>query len=94
MASTQDELRQTVFEAKCVVGGWATNLRNKEKYGSDIVCCERNMLLLANWIEIAEFYNCQNFDENGNITADIECLTFAQITELMAKMKAIMKCNC
>ncbi len=92
--TNQENLISIVLKAKCTVGKWASALVNKEKYGGDIVCCERNMLLLSEWISIAEFYNCQNFGDNGSITPDIECLTLAQINELLAKMTAIMKCSC
>jgi hypothetical protein len=89
--TVQDKLIQTVSQAKCWVACKASELVNREKYGDDIVCCEKKMFLMQIWIRVAEEYNCQNFDDNGNITADYACLTQDQIIELLGKMKTLMK---
>ncbi len=91
MATVQDNIYNTVLSAKCTAACWAITLINKENNGEDIDCCEIKMVLLVKWTDILQAYYFDNYSGYvGNITPTIDCLTAAQATDLMGKIKTLM----
>lgn len=76
--------------AKSFLASQSLALTNQSKYGSDIDCCQKKMILLVIWVRMAEKYNCDMFDDNGNITDATSCLTMEQMEKLLAKMEGMI----
>jgi hypothetical protein len=87
----QDKLIKTVLRAKSYIACQSSALIKQSQYGSDIQCCQKKLFLLVIWVRIAECYNCDMFDDNGNLTDGTNCLTFEQLEQLLAKMEAMIR---
>ena len=88
----QDDIFQTVLQAKCIAACWSTNLISQELAGGDIACCEKKLMLLSAWIDQIESYYCTHFNgDYGNITPDYDCLTLAQAQEFLGKLKVLIE---
>lgn len=87
-----NDIYLTVLQAKCTAGCWGKQLTDMASDGINIECFEKKFMLLIMWIEIMESYYCLNYDDNmSKITPDIECLTEAQATQLLVKIKLLIK---
>jgi hypothetical protein len=91
MATFQTKYFNTVLKAKNYASCLAASLVDREKYGDDVECGEKMLVLLTNLIETAEIHYCFNYDENGTITPEYECLTYDQAQNLIANINLLMK---
>lgn len=92
MAVFQETLKNTILKAKNYVGCLAGSLVKRANYGDDVSCGEMQMLLIIEYIHVAEFYYCLNYTEDGNVTTpDYTCLTYDQIQKVVANLNQLMK---
>lgn len=65
-------------------------LVQKKSQGEDVCSCEQKYIVLIKWIEIAENYLSENYEDFQPITdPSVTCFTEDEISELIAKMKVM-----
>ena len=90
MATTQDNIILTVLKAKCYAACWGARLIDQEKNGEDITCCEKELFVFIELIQIMDRSYCQYYGENGNLSPEDPCLTSTEMQNLLGKIKKYM----
>ena len=87
MATVQDNIILTVLKGRCYAACWGARLIDQENAGEDIDCCEKELFVFIELLEIANRTYCKYYDEFGNLTPDDPCLTFPEFQVLIGKIK-------
>lgn len=87
MATVQDNLIISVLRAKCYAACWGSKLIDQEKAGEDITCCEKELFIFIELIQIMDRSYCQYYGENGNLDPEDPCLTEVEMQTLLGKIK-------
>ncbi len=83
-------ISNTSYQAKWFADTLVTKLTNLAANGEDTTSCKYQFILLCKWIEIMDSYLAEHYDNAGNITPDFDCLTEAQILELVSKVQVML----
>lgn len=90
MATLQDSILLTINKAKCSAACQASKLIDKQKAGEDITCCEKDLFVFIELIDITSRTFCKYFGVNGNLSPTDPCFTATELNNLVAKLKKYM----
>jgi len=90
MATTQDNIILTMLKAKCYAACWGSKLIDQEKAGEDITCCEVELFVFIELIQVMDRSYCLYYGENGNLSPTDPCLTQLEMQNLLGKIKKYM----
>ena len=90
MATVQDNIILTVIKAKCFAACRASKLIDQEKAGEDIKCCEIELFVFIELIEVTNRAYCKYYGVNGNLTPTDPCFTATELQNLVSKLKKYM----
>lgn len=88
------EIQSVLRDGKLYSSDFLDDIVSKESNGQNCNQERRKFSLLIIWLEILQRYLDYNFDSNGVIAEpDVVCLTEAQATGLIAKLKIMIGCG-
>lgn len=90
MATNQDNIILTMLKAKCFAACWGSKLIDQEKAGEDIDCCEVELFVFIELIQIMDRTYCQYYGTNGNLSPADPNLTQLEMQSLLGKIKKYM----
>lgn len=87
------EISAAITLGKTTAMSWADGYIVKVALGDKLGCCELQLVVLTEWLDMLENYLDTAFDADGNaITPDLVCLTEAQALLLVGKITAASSC--
>ncbi len=86
----QTEISLAVRNARLYSGDLLNELVALQRAGEDSCKCENQIILLQQWTRILIDYLSNNFDNNGNITPIVTCLTIEQVESIVGKINIML----